>query len=399
MEFHRRIGDKMNEFIRIGCWFYYQSRIIIFFLICGLFPIEHLSAQPLVKNVIFYIGDGMGISQITASRIYLLGANGRFEIERMPVTGLMTIHSVDWLITDSAAGATAMATGFKTRSGMVGVTPDSLELKTILESVQEIGKSTGVIATSAITHATPACYATHVFSRNNHSEIARQFVHSGVDIILGGGRQYFIPKNVPGSHRPDNLDLLGEATLLGFDVVTNKSKLEESRSAKILGLFARDAMTQDPDEPTLAGMARKALEILSKDPDGFFLMVEGSQIDWAGHDNDFPALVQEMAAFDTAVGLGLDFAEKDGETLVVVTADHETGGLLITGGGVDGKNIETEWYYKDHTGQMVPVFAEGPGSHLFSGIHDNTEIAILLGKILALKDFPKASHEKPSYDW
>ncbi|MCK4894037.1 MAG: alkaline phosphatase [Calditrichia bacterium] len=341
-----------------------------------------------VKNIIFYIGDGMGISQITAARIFLLGANERFNLEQMPVTGLITTHSADRLITDSAAGATAMATGFKTRNGMVGVSPDSMVLKTILEAAQERGMATGLIATSTITHATPACFVSHVLSRGNHSEIARQFNNSGVEVILGGGRQHFIPQEKSGSQRSDNLNLLDEATNLGYDVVSQKSQLEETKSGKILGLFAMDEMKQDPMQPTISNMTQKALEILSQDPDGFFLMVEGSQIDWAGHDNDFPALVREMAAFDTAVTLGLEFAENNGNTLVIVTADHETGGLLITGGDVSGKDIEIAWHYTSHTGQMVPIFAAGPGSHLFSGIHDNTEIPKILAELLNIKDFP-----------
>ncbi len=351
--------------------------------------VADISERPEVKNVILYIGDGMGISQIMAARIYLLGVQGRFEIEKMPVTTLVTTHSIDRLLTDSAAGATAMATGYKTRNGVVGMSRDSVVFKTVLEAAMERGKSSGLIATSSITHATPACFASHVPSRSQHSEIARQLIHQQVDVILGGGRQYFLPQEMSGSKRSDSLNLLKMASGLGYEVVNDKKQLERITSNKILGLFAQGELKQGALQPTLCEMTRKALEVLGKDPDGFFLMVEGSQIDWAGHDNDFPALVREMAAFDSAVAVGLEFAQNNENTLILVTADHETGGLLITGGDVDGKNIKVDWHYTSHTGQMVPLFAAGSGAQSFSGIIDNTDIAKILANLLGLQNFPK----------
>jgi alkaline phosphatase len=364
------------------------SMILVIWLLIFNSIIAGDIATDSVMNVIFFIGDGMGISQITASRIFLLGANERCNIEKMPVTGLITTHSADRLITDSAAGATAMATGFKTRNGMVGFTPDSMVVKTIVEAVKEMGMSIGLIATSTITHATPACFATHVFSRNNHSEIARQLVMSDVDLIFGGGKKYFIPMQDSSSSRLDSMNLLEIAQSRGYEVIDQRSELKDTQSSRILGLFALDEMKKNPVQPSISNMTQKALEILSQDPDGFFLMVEGSQIDWAGHDNDFEALVREMAAFDTTIGIGLKFAERKGNTLVIVTADHETGGLLITGGDVRGQNIEVAWHYTSHTGQMVPLFAAGPGSHLFGGIHDNTDIPKILANLLGIKEFP-----------
>jgi len=361
-----------------------------FWLIWALMILPQLTNAQQVKNVIFFIGDGMGISQVTASRIYLRGASGRFELEKMPVSGLVTTHSVDKLITDSAAGATAMATGYKTRNGVVGMSPDSIIFKTVLEAVKELGKSTGLIATSSITHATPACFASHVISRSQQAEIARQFIELGVEVILGGGKQYFIPQSVPGSKRQDSLNLLEYAFRQEYEVIENKTQLNRTRSDKVLGLFAMGELKREGHQPSLANMTQKALEILNRDPEGFFLMVEGSQIDWAGHDNDFPGLVREMASFDSAVAVGLEFSQKNENTLVIVTADHETGGLLITGGDVDGKNIDVDWHYTAHTGQMVPLFAAGAGSPLFSGIKDNTDIALTLGKLFDLQNFPQA---------
>ncbi len=175
---------------------------------CWHFANRKNKTHATVKNIILFIGDGMGISQITASRIKVLGANGRLAMETMPVTGLMNIHSLDNLITDSAAGSTALATGYKTKNGMVGVTADSISKKTILEVAREAGMSTGLVATSSITHATPACFASHVPSRKDHNTIALHLIQAGVEVLLGGGKKYFMPDTEVGGVRKD-----GQATI------------------------------------------------------------------------------------------------------------------------------------------------------------------------------------------
>jgi len=364
-----------------------RQTVINIIIILIIFPFYHIHAIENVKNIIFYIGDGMGINQVLAARISLQGVDGRFHFEKMPITGLVSTHSIDRLITDSAASATAMATGFKTRNGMVGVSPDSLPLQTIMEAAISRKIATGLIATSSITHATPACFATHVVSRSEHNEIARQLVMSGVDILMGGGRGYFLPQGVQGSKREDNVDLLALAAEEGYEFVSNTDQLNNSHSSRILGLFALKAMSGQSEEPNLAVMTQRAIDILSRNENSFFLVVEGSQIDWAGHDNNLNGIVREMRAFDEAVNIGLNFAEQNSNTLIVVTADHETGGLILTGGQKDGSDLSVKWATKGHTVQFVPVYASGPGATLFSGVNDNTFFAKNFAELLGIADF------------
>ncbi len=313
------------------------------------------------KNIVLFIGDGMGTAQITAGKV----AKGSLEMERCPVTGLMTTWSADHLTTDSAAAATAMATGVKTKNGMISIDPGSQRLKTILELAEEKKKSTGLVCTCAITHATPAGFAAHVPSRKQSGEIARQLAAGDVDVLFGGGLDHFSP------------EALAEL----------KSKMEvatDPEGFRALGTPEQAAALLYPEHPplaperaiSLAELTAKALDILSQDRDGFFLMVEGSQIDWMGHQNKGPELIAEVADFDDAVGAGLDFAEADGRTLVIVTADHETGGFSVIDGSVADRTVSnTGFVHKQHTAAMVPVFSFGPGSTRFTGIFDNTDIA------------------------
>ncbi len=351
--------------------------------------LPNLPERSNVKNIIFYIGDGMGINQVTTARIKSVGANGQLWLDKFQVTGLVKIHSIDNLITDSAAGATAMSTGYKTKNRMIACLPDSSHLKTILEAAKDRDLSTGLIATSSITHATPACFASHVLQRSHHEEIARQLIFSGTDVLLGGGRQFFLPQDNTVSARTNGLNLIQEAERNGYVYVENKKQLMNINNPRVLGLFQEDELKFETEEPSLADMARKAIEILNKNENGFFLMIEGSQIDWAGHENEFNKLVERTISFDKAVGVGVQFAKEHGNTLLVVTADHETGGLNIVGGSIDGHDLEISWQSSHHTGQMVPLFAEGPGAFEFTGVLDNTDIPKIFAKLLGLRNFPE----------
>lgn len=342
-----------------------------------------------VKNVILFIGDGMGLSQITVGRLHAHGTSDKLNLEKMPVTGYLYTNSIDNLITDSAAGATALAAGFKTKNGMIAMLPDGSAVKTILEEFRDRRRATGVVVTCSVTHATPACFAAHVKSRQNETLIAEQLVHSGVDVILGGGKHFFIPQTDSASRRKDNKNLIDEAIANGYRLVETRDQLKDIRELKVLGLFQLDALRHAPSEPSLAEMTRKAIELLKQNRDGFFLMVEGSQIDWGGHANDLDYVIREVLSFDEAVKVGLDFALNDRHTLVLVTADHETGGLAINGGSFDGKELEVGWTTKHHTGVPVPVFAFGPHSLQFMGVHDNTEIPLIVAKTVGIKDFPE----------
>jgi alkaline phosphatase len=342
-----------------------------------------------VRNVILYIGDGMGMSQIRATSIRTKGANGRLEIEKMPVLGLTTTQSSDQLITDSGAGATALATGYKTRNGMISVTPDSIPVKTILETVRDKGLSTGLVATSTITHATPACFAAHWPDRADQDIIAAQMLDSKVNVILGGGREYFIPKAIEGSKRSDDINLIAKAKNMGYEFVDSFSKLKNSNQNYLLGLFELGALPRNSQEPSLVDLTAKAIEILQRNEKGFFLMVEGSQIDWGGHDNELEYLINEVLQFDAAVKSGIDYALKDKHTLILVTADHETGGMHVKQGPIEGKDIEVTWLGGGHTGEPVPIFAFGPFAHRFTGLIDNTDVPKILADIWYIKDFPR----------
>ncbi|MFC1502320.1 alkaline phosphatase [bacterium] len=328
------------------------------------------------KNIILFIGDGMGTAHVTAAKT----VNGSLNMERLPVGGFLTTHSINKYITDSAASGTALATGYKTYNGAIAISQALDTLKTVLEQAEECGKSTGLVSTSSITHATPASFGAHVNDRDKHAQIALDLVHSGVDVMIGGGLGYFLPNTHANSLRDDELDLISQLEL-DYPVVTAHEtfqQVEESRG--LYGFLAIKHMPEDPDQRVpLAELTHKAIEILSRNRKGFFLMVEGSQIDWAAHDNDSDRIIRETIDFDNAVGIGLDYAEKEGNTLVIVTADHETGGYAVENGSIEKRKIsEADFTTGSHTGSMVPLFGYGPGSSRFGGIHDNTFVGKML---------------------
>ena len=344
------------------------------------YPLDAKIANKIPKNIILYIGDGMGVAHITAG----LTVNGSLHLQRFNSAGLITTHASDKFITDSAAGATAMATGEKTYNGAISVSPAGEPLKTVLEYAEEQGMSTGLVATCHITHATPACFVAHIDDRNKECLIAEQMVHSGVDVVFGGGLGYFLPKSTPGSKRNDENNLMVQWQSTHRIVLTADAFRSLDQPEKVVGLFYMDDPPRiEQREPELAALTKKAIEILSANPEGFFLMVEGSQIDWAAHDNDHTYLINEMIDFDRAVGIGMDFAVKDENTLIIVTSDHETGGYALEGGSIEHRVINRpDFSTTSHTGVMVPLFAHGPGSERFGGIHDNTFVGKSLITIL-----------------
>lgn len=341
-----------------------------------------------IKNVIFIIGDGTGLVQLTSGQYHLVGENELLHVQTMPVTGIMQTHAASNLITDSAAGATAFSCGIKTDNGKIAQLPDERNCKTILELAEQKGLSTGLVSTSGVTHATPASYAAHVPSRRMEAMIAAQYLSSGTDVILGGGLEYFIPSNEKGSSREDNRNLVSEFGGLGYTFVENVEELNATDSEKILGLFSESGMPSENRTPTLAEMTSKAIDVLSKNDEGFFLMIEGSQIDWGGHGNDTPYVLREVADFDAAIAEALDFAQEDGETLVIVTADHETGGMTLNGYNRDNHEVEIAWTTGSHTGVPVPIMAYGPHAIQFTGWLDNTEVGIKTAALLGVGDLP-----------
>lgn len=342
-----------------------------------------------VRNIIFLIGDGMGHTAVSAARIKAVGATGMLQMDRMPIAGFVRTSSADRLIPDSAAASTAMATGYKTVNGVIGQTPEGDHLVTILEVCQALGKSTGLVATSPITHATPAGFASHVPARGDQARIAEQLLERRVNVLLGGGLAYFIPQSKAESRRKDGRNLLEEARNAGYDVFHKREAMLSADRGRMLGLFAPEGMATKPPEPSLAEMTAKAISALRKNDKGFFLMVEGSQIDWAIHEKNFDRTVKEVLDFDQAVGVALAFAEQSKKTLVVVTADHETGTLALNGGTIDGRQLEYNWCSTRHNPVTVPLYAFGPGAEKFSGFQDNTAIPVAMARLLNVKDFPR----------
>lgn len=346
-----------------------------------------------IKNVIFIIGDGTGLVQLTSGQYNLVGAEGLLHLQTMPVTGIVKTYAANSLITDSASGATAYSCGVKTDNGKIAQLPDGTDCKTILEMAEEKGLSTGIVSTSGVTHATPASYASHVPSRGMQAEIAEQYLLSGTDVILGGGTEYFIPSTEAKSKRKDERNLITEFKEAGYEYIDTKAALDASVNGKLLGLFSTSGMPSEERTPTLEEMSSKAISILSENENGFFLMIEGSQIDWGGHENNTPYVLREVEDFDNAIKAALDFAKEDGETLVVVTADHETGGMTLNAPYGSRDRIEIAWTTGNHTGVPVPLMAYGPHAIEFTGWWENTEVGIKVAELFGVGTLPMIIEE------
>jgi alkaline phosphatase len=327
----------------------------------GLFAQRADSSK--AKNVILMIGDGMGVAQIYAG---LTANKGWLNLERFHSIGFSKTNSANRYITESAAGATAISTGVKTHNHAIGVDSSDNPLPTILEIAEKNGLSTGLIATTSITDATPAAFTAHVPERDMQDEIALGFLQSGVDIFIGGGKSHF-------TKRKDGRDLTVDLRKQGFKVLDNIDDIVQTTSGKIAG-FVSDQPKSKGRGDQLKKASLAAIKILSQNNKGFFLMIEGSQIDDGGHENNIQHLTDEMIDFDQTIGAVLDFAAQDGNTLVIVTADHETGGLTLTGGDLRAGKVEAKFSTEDHTSVMVPVFAFGPGAEQFQGIYHNNTI-------------------------
>lgn len=357
---------------------FYKIMPGLFFLLflgaCKSTPQESIQVVPMAakpKNVILMIGDGMGLSQISAA---LYANNNQLNLEQFPVIGFHKSHSYTSLITDSAAGATAFACGVKTYNNAIGMDKDTMPCRSILEDAEEFGLATGLVATSTIVHATPASFIAHQDIRMMYEDIASDFLKTEIDLFIGGGKRFF------DRREKDERNLYEELKASGYQISDySRSGLIQSKIdfEKNFAYFTADS---DPlpimaGRNYLPGASDFATEFLEKHSmgKGFFLMIEGSQIDWAGHANEGKWLIQEVMDFDKAIGKVLEFAKKRGDTLVIVTADHETGGLAINPKSKFGR-IKTAFTANNHTATLIPVFAYGPMASLFSGIYENTEI-------------------------
>lgn len=345
---------------------------LILGLVMFTFPLSGQKAESVAekpRNVILMIGDGMGLSQLSVPYIY-----GTEEpvFDRFPYIGLIRTTPGAELVTQSSAAATAMATGHKTYNMAVGVNLDTVPVPNLVELYSEKGYMTGLVATSSITDATPAGFYAHQAERYYSYEIAKDLLASEVDYFAGAGLPYFI-------------DTTGRDLFAEHGVQVELSRLKKIRKAQpgdrygfILGQERMPTMREGRKD-FLASASEIGIDFLSSSEGGFFLMIESSQIDWAGHGNQAAYLLAEMNDFASTIARVLEWAEKDGETLLIVTADHETGGFTMGAAGQNGYDanygmIQPTFASTNHSASMVPLLAFGPGAEQFMGIYENTGI-------------------------
>ena len=349
------------------------------------------------KNIIYMIGDGMGVGAVTSAEI-LYGSKlygGTLSMKYMPVRGSSTTFSAIDQYTDSAAGGTALATGNKTTEGTLSMDPDhTVEYRTLTEIANELGKSTGVVVTCSIVDATPAAFITHVKNREMHSEIARQqitaLVDGKVDLIFGGGSHNYAADDVK--------ETLDSAVLSGV-TYTNDFETAKEADLPVAGLFSKHAFVGNEGEPAIAEMTETAIEKLSLNENGFFLMVEGSEIDSYAHYNELENEAKEVYEFDCAVAVAMKYAALNPDTVVIVTADHETGGLSVPPDATtDNIGSVSRYFMGRHHWINVPVYAVGYGVGELSGLVDNTHIARFTAGLMGEENFGHGSVIKPFFN-
>jgi alkaline phosphatase len=364
--------------------------ILLFFFGCSVprsQPVEYKAVQfkKKPKNIILIIGDGLAMPQVSAG-IYWMGV-GKSAFERFQVAGFHKSYSCNDLVTDSAAGATAFSCGEKTNNGQVGVLTNNKPCRTILEELDDLGLATGMVVTCSAPHATPASFIAHREMRSFSEEIALDYLKTELDCFIGGGEHYF-------TDRPDKLNLIDSLKRRGYVIRrgTTFNKLPLDGSAPFM------QFTADFEPPT-ASAGRRYLPVATKtafkylenrSEQGFFLLVEGSQIDWACHANDRTWLRAEMLDFDATLKTALDYADSNGETLVIVTGDHECGGLALKETDLK-QDFKAVFSTRLHTAALVPVLAYGPRAELFSGMYENTRIYEKMRLALDLQEPGKKS--------
>lgn len=355
--------------------------------------------KPEVENVIYLIGDGMGFGAVTS---LLLTEDEVTGFEQAPVIGLSETCSANNYVTDSPAGGTALATGTRTNNGYLGVDPEGNQLTSILRKAQGMGKKTGIVVNTTLTEATPGSFYAGVTSRYMVYDIAKQFTESGVDVAIGAGLDHFI-------NRPDSLDLTATLIEKGYDVYLSWENVLNATSDKFVGILPLCDVHRSESDNNTAGAAEgqevclaaqlaasageetathlsepdlylekataKALDVLSRNgKDGFFLMIESAVIDGYGHNNDPEGMIEEMHEFDRTLRQLVEYVNTHPKTLLVVTADHETGGTGLDYCGYEHGGPRLNFSTHGHTGTVVPIFAYGPGAEAFAGIMKNTDL-------------------------
>lgn len=327
-----------------------------------------------VKNVILMIGDGMSLMHVYTA----WAANrGKLWLENAQATGLSKTWAVKKLVTDSGSGGTSLATGVKTVYHAVGVDPEGKPLTSLVDVAKELGKDAGMAVTCRLWDATPCDFCCHNIDRDKEEELVGDYPTSGVDFVFGGGAQKF-------TNRKDGRDIFKELQKKGYHVSrTLDDFFAYDKNSRIFAVpYDKDTPLPDERGDLLARASMKGISLMNQNKNGFFMMIEGSQLDDYGHFNQLDLLMKETLDFDQTVGEVMKWAAKDGETLVVVTADHETGGLTLVNGNKDEGRVECSFSTKDHSGAMVPVYAFGPGAENFTGIFENTDVFKKIKKLM-----------------
>ena len=342
-------------------------------------PYETVKVKPVtgkkVKNVILMIGDGMGLVQVSAAWV---ANHGKLNIDNCTSTGFSRTWCANRLITDSGAAGTAMATGVKTNYHCISVDPQGNKLNSLTDLAHDKGLKTGIVVTCNLPDATPSVFCANNNDRDKEEEIAADYLNCNVDYIFGAGRERF-------NKRTDKRDLLAEMQEKGYQVCTSWDETTKIKSGKVFSVPSEGQLDDAAKRGDIFSKAcLHAISLLNQDKKGFFAMLEGSRIDDFGHFNDLPRLMEEIFDFDQSIGKVMQWAEKDGETLVIILADHETGGLTLLGGDIQTGNVSGNFSTKDHSGIMVPVYAYGPRAEEFSGIYENTEVFNKIAKLLNL---------------
>lgn len=327
-----------------------------------------------VKNVILMIGDGMSLMHVYTA----WAANrGKLWLENAQATGLSKTWAVKKLVTDSGSGGTSLATGVKTVYHAVGVDPEGKPLTSLVDVAKKLGKDAGMAVTCRLWDATPCDFCCHNIDRDKEEELVGDYPTSGVDFVFGGGAQKF-------TNRKDGRDIFKELQKKGYHVSrTLDDFFAYDKNSRIFAVpYDKDTPLPDERGDLLARASMKGISLMNHNKNGFFMMIEGSQLDDYGHFNQLDLLMKETLDFDQTVGEVMKWAAKDGETLVVVTADHETGGLTLVNGNKDEGRVECCFSTKDHSGAMVPVYAFGPGAENFTGIFENTDVFKKIKKLM-----------------
>lgn len=328
-----------------------------------------------VKNVILMIGDGMSLMHIEAAWTC---NRGHLWLENAQYTGISKTPASNRLITDSGSGGTSLATGYKTRYHAVGVDSTGRPLESLNVLAHKAGKANGIAVTCRLWDATPCDFVAHNLDRNKEQDLILDYLNAPLDYVFGGGAKYF-------EHRDDGRNIFSELEKKGYRVARTLDELWRCKSGKIYAVpYPVDTPVPAERGDILAKASLKGIDLLNQNKNGFFMMIEGSQLDDYGHFNQLDMLMQETLDFDQTIGAVMKWAAADGQTLVVVTADHQTGGPTVLGGDYHTGTVQVNFSTRDHSGTMVPVYAFGPGSENFTGFMDNTEIFWKIKRLLGL---------------